>query len=92
MSAYKTEQYRLVHRGREFHFVTYEGHAANPAKGEPAMVASWFLMNAGKRQLVMPQTAGQEPEELGRLLTRWLDAHAFAPTPEPPQRRRLRSA
>jgi hypothetical protein len=92
MSAYKTEQHRLVHRGREFHFVTYEGHPANPAKGEPAMVASWFLMNAGKRQLVMPQTAGQEPEELGRLFTKWLDAHAFAPTPEPPHRRRLRSA
>lgn len=92
MSGYKTEQHRLVHRGREFHFVTYEGHAANPAKSEVAEPPSWFLMNAGKRRLVMAQTVGQEEAELDRLLTVWLDLNAFAPILAPTSHRRLRSA
>jgi len=37
MSGYKTVQCRLAHRGQMFHFVTYEGHKANPAKDVDAL-------------------------------------------------------
>jgi hypothetical protein len=29
MSAYRNQQHRLVHRGKEFHFVSYEGLPAD---------------------------------------------------------------
>ena len=36
MSNYKTDQCRLLHRGKEFHFVSYEAHEANAARNEIA--------------------------------------------------------
>ena len=54
MSRHTVLQHRLVHRGREFHFVSYEGHPANPTRGEEAMPPTWFLMSSGKRWNVMP--------------------------------------
>lgn len=77
MSGYKVEQRRLTLRGREFHFVSYEGQLANPARQQPATVPTWFLMNAGKRWAVMPHQPGQEPDELDRLLTQWLEVYVF---------------
>lgn len=73
MSAYKTDQRRLLHRGREFHFVSYEGQHANPARGIEETPANWCLMIAGKRWEVMPQVAEQEPGELEEQLHAWLD-------------------
>jgi len=78
MSGYKIEQQRLSHRGRTFHFVSYEGSPANPAKAVPATEPTWFLMSSGKRWAVMPQLAGQEVAERERLLVEWLDRHVFA--------------
>lgn len=77
MSSYKVEQRRLTHRGREFHFVSYEGQVANPARHQPAMVPTWFLMSAGKRWAVMPHDPGHEALELDRLLSQWLEVHVF---------------
>ena len=81
MSNYKTDQCRLLHRGKEFHFVSYEAHEANAARNEIAAPAMWFLMRAGHRHAVMPQVAGQEPLERDRLLADWLDAEVFAGPP-----------
>lgn len=78
--SYKTDQCRIVHRGREFHFVSYDGHVANIAKGEVAAPAMWYLMMAGKRYEVMPQEAGQPATERDLLLADWLDTHVFHAT------------
>ena len=77
MSSYKMEQRRLVHRGREFHFVSYEGHLANPVKEVLAMPPTWFLMQGGKRWPVMPQLRDQQPDEVERGLISWLESHVF---------------
>jgi len=88
MSGYKTDQRRLVHRGREFHFVSYEGHLANPGRGVDAMPATWFLMNGGKRWAVMPQVPDQEAGDLETHFTTWLDQHVFSGVPKAQRVRR----
>ena len=77
MSGHKTDQRRVVHRGREFHFVSYDGIAANPNLGSAASPPSWFLMNGGKRWLVMPEVPDQPEADLDRELHAWLDLHVF---------------
>lgn len=72
MGGYKVEQRRLFFRGREFHFVSYEGSRANPNRGQPETPPTWFLMSAGRRLQVMPQMEGQEAEDLDRCLLDWL--------------------
>jgi hypothetical protein len=78
MSAYKIEQKRLQHRGREFHFVSYEGQLANPAKALAAVPPGWYLMQSGKRIPVMPQDRDQPAEAVEKVLIQWLDSHVFA--------------
>jgi hypothetical protein len=75
---YKTDQQHLVHRGRAFHFVSYEGLIANPKKEQEATPDTWFLMCAGKRWAVMPQVAEQARSELDAQLGRWLDENIFS--------------
>lgn len=77
MSAYKTDQYRLVHRGRRFHFVSYEAKQANLRTGEAATADTWFLMCAGKRWPVCAQVPDQSPELVVAALIRWLDEKVF---------------
>lgn len=77
MSAYRIDQRRLVYRGREFHFVSYEGHAANPARDVPAVPPTWFLIQSGKRWRVMDQIPGQLEDETNRRLLRWVEVHVF---------------
>lgn len=72
MTSYKNEQRRVTFRGRDFHFVSYDGHPANERTGQPAEPPMWYLMNAGKRFPVMPQVAGQEASDVDRALTVWL--------------------
>lgn len=79
MSSYKTDQHRVVHRGREFHFVSYEPKEANVRTGEAAMPATWFLMAAGKRWPVFTQVSGQEQDAVLGALTQWLDRNIFSP-------------
>ena len=73
MGGYKVQQRQLVHRGRVFHFVSYDGQRANVARGLPASDATWFLMSAGTRWEVAPQVAGEEEGELYVRLIEWLD-------------------
>ncbi len=79
--AYKTDQHRLLYRGRTFHFVSYEGLLANANKEQVATPPTWFLMNGGKRWAVMPQVPDQPPAELDEHLSRWLDEHVFQLAP-----------
>lgn len=71
------QQRRLLYRGREFHFVSYEGRPANPKRAQAATEPAWWLMGAGARWEVVPFHPGQAMDELDALFTRWLDAHVF---------------
>ena len=77
LSSYKVEQRRLTHRGREFHFVSYEPQVANERRGEPAVPAMWYLMIEGRRHRVMPHIKGQDLDELDQQLLAWIDAEIF---------------
>ena len=81
MSAYKTQQHRLVHRGRPFHFVSYEGQDADLKRERPETPPSWYLMLAGKRWMVMPEVGPTTPEELDRRFGEWLDSRVFSGAP-----------
>jgi hypothetical protein len=71
------EQRRLTYRGREFHFVSYDGQPANVKRGQVATAPAWWLMGAGTRWEVIPCRPGQSQEELDRLFTSWLETHVF---------------
>jgi hypothetical protein len=77
VSSHKVEQRRLSHRGREFHFVSYDAQAANERRGEPAIPPMWYLMNEGKRRPVLPHVPGQELIELDGALLRWVDEQVY---------------
>jgi hypothetical protein len=77
VSSYKVEQRRLKHRGREFHFVSYEAQVANERRGVSASPPMWYLMNEGKRRPVLPHVPGQELVELDGALLRWVDEQVF---------------
>jgi hypothetical protein len=81
MSAYKTQQVRLVHRGQSFHFVSYEGRPADPKLQQSETPATWYLMLAGKRWMVCPEAGETAPEEMNRRFGEWLDAHVFSAAP-----------
>ncbi len=81
MSSYKTQQHRLVHHGRAFHFVSYEGQAADEKHQQPATPPSWYVMLGGKRWIVVPQLADLTPAELDRVFMAWLEAHVFGDAP-----------
>jgi hypothetical protein len=78
MPAYKPDQRHLSHRGRSFHFVSYEGRPANPKKELAAVGPAWFLMGPAKRWRVMSQVDDQSETEIERRLIAWLDSHVFA--------------
>ncbi len=78
MSQFKSEQRRLSHHGREFHFVAYEGRVANDRRGETELPAMWFLMNEGKRTAVLAHALGQAGDALDAQLIGWLDDNVFA--------------
>lgn len=89
MSSHKVEQRRLSHRGREFHFVSYDAQVANERRGQPAIPAMWYLMNEGKRRPVLPHVPGQELMELDVALLQWVDEQVFGGAlPARPARRR----
>ncbi|MGA2382607.1 MAG: hypothetical protein ABSG61_04150 [Gemmatimonadales bacterium] len=81
MSSYKTQQHHLVRRSRSFHFVSYEGHPADPKRQQPETPPSWYLMLAGKRWIVMPEVSDTSPEELDRQFGAWLDERVFGSAP-----------
>jgi hypothetical protein len=77
VTTHKVEQRRLSHRGREFHFVSYDAQIANERRGVEAVPPMWYLMNEGKRRPVLPHVPGQELVELDDALLRWVDEQVF---------------
>jgi hypothetical protein len=90
MSTYKTDQQHVLHRGRDFHFVSYEGQRADAARDQGETPPTWFLMGAGKRWAVMPQTIGLTPVDLHARLVQWLDENVFTQVEVPPPPPRIR--
>lgn len=88
VSSHKVEQRRLSHRGREFHFVSYDAQVANERRGQEAVPPMWYLMNEGKRRPVLPHVPGQELVELDDALLRWVDEQVFGAKPALLQRQR----
>jgi hypothetical protein len=81
MSGYRTQQHRLIRRGRTFHFVSYEGQPADMKRLQPEMPPTWYLMLAGKRWIVGPQHAESVGADLDREFGEWLDAHVLSGEP-----------
>jgi hypothetical protein len=77
MSRPTVEQRRLLYRGREFHFVSYDGLPANLKQAQPATAPAWWLMSAGTRWEVMPFHPGHDEADLDRAFMAWLDTHVF---------------
>ena len=91
LSNHKVEQRRLYHRGREFHFVSYDAQIANERRGQTAMPPMWYLMIEGKRRPVLPHTPGQELVELDDALLKWVDEQVFGLVAVTSPRQRLKS-
>jgi hypothetical protein len=77
VTRHPVEQRRFTYRGREFHFVSYDGLPANPKRAQQATAAAWWLMSGGRRWEVMPFQPGQTPHELDPQFIAWLDANVF---------------
>lgn len=78
MARLNIEQRHLTHRGRQFHFVLYEGVPGNVARLIPATGPTWYLMSSGKRWAVMPCAPEVPEDELDRRLCDWLESNIFA--------------
>ncbi len=84
MTAYRTQQHRLEHRGQSFHLVSYAGQPADETRHQAEVPASWYLMLSGKRWMVCPQLADATPDELDRGFRGWLDVHVFGDASQSP--------
>jgi len=86
MAKYQNQQRRLAHRGRRFHFISYEAQDADLKKKILAMPATWYLESSGNRWPAIPQVPEQPEAELDVQLAAWLEAYVFAawPPPAPP--------
>ncbi|MCU0621128.1 MAG: hypothetical protein MUC69_06465 [Gemmatimonadales bacterium] len=80
MAAFKVQQRHLVHRGRAFHFVSYEGRPADAGKMILATPPTWFLIASGKRWEVMTYDPDATAEQCDRRFMGWLDENVFAGT------------
>jgi broad specificity phosphatase PhoE len=78
MPAYKNLQRVVVHRGREFHFMTYDGIRADKRRDREATPPTWFLISSGKRWPVFPEVPGESDAEVDRRLVAWLEQNVFA--------------
>lgn len=77
MGGYRTDQHHVIHRGRKYHFVSYEARPANVRTGHDAEPATWCLIRAGKRWPAFPELPGQDPEEILSAFTSWLDENVL---------------
>ena len=83
MSKYKPQQRHLIIQGREYHFVSYEGHAANRRSAQPADPPMWYLMVEGHRCAVAPCDPALAPLQIDAMLAAWVATNALGPTPAP---------
>lgn len=78
MAKFRHDHHRLTHRGRAFHFISYEATAAHPGRQIEARPDTWFLVSANHRWPAIPHVAGLDVEELEAQLVGWLESEVFA--------------
>jgi len=78
MATFRHEQHRVTHRGRAFHFVSYEATTANPNKHIEELPDTWFLVSSGNRWPAIPHVPGQPITDLESQLVAWLEQVVFA--------------
>ncbi len=78
MAGFSNEQRRLTHRGKVFHFVSYDAQDAVPSRDQPAMPPTWYLLSSGNRWPAIPIQPDQPEAELDARLTEWLEVRVFA--------------
>lgn len=78
MATYRNQHHRLTHRGRAFHFISYQATAAQPARQIEARPDTWFLVSANHRWAAIPQVPGRNVDELEARLVEWLESEVFA--------------
>lgn len=83
MSKLSVEQVHLLHRGRVFHFVLYEGQPEDRKRNRAAIDPAWFLMTAGKRWEVMPHAPDQAEPVRDGLFAAWLERNVFPSAIDP---------
>ena len=79
MSSHKPQQRHLTIRGRDFHFVSYQGSAGNPQRAQLPFPAMWYLMVEGRRCPVFPYEATRSLAEVDAALTEWAEDNAMGP-------------
>lgn len=77
MGTFRNAQRRVTHRGKVFHFVSYEAQDGNLAKDLPAMPATWYLLSSGHRWPAIPLQEGDPDDATDALLAEWLEAQVF---------------
>lgn len=83
MSAFKPQQRHLTIRGRDYHFVSYEGHPADARKQLTSAPSMWFLMVEGRRFPVFPCEPSQPLLEVDAALSVWVEDNALGPVAAP---------
>jgi hypothetical protein len=78
MATFRHEQHNVTHRGRTFHFVSYEATDANPARQVEALPDTWFLVSSGHRWPAVPHVPDLAAPELDAQLIAWLERVVFA--------------
>jgi hypothetical protein len=81
LSTFKPQQRRLTIKGRAFHFVSYEGRAANERRGEKAEPSMWYLMLEGRRCPTVPCQPDQPETEIDQALLRWVEEQGLTTLP-----------
>lgn len=79
MSSHKPQQRHLIIRGRDFHFVSYQGSTGNPQRAQLPFPAMWYLMVEGRRCPVLPYEVGRSLAEVDAALTEWAEDNAIGP-------------
>ena len=85
MSAFKPQQRHLSIRGRDFHFVSYEGGPVRRREGEPIIPAMWYLMVEGRRCAALPWDPAQSLADVDRALERWVADNTTGPVEQRPK-------
>jgi hypothetical protein len=79
MSSHKPQQRHITIRGRNFHFVSYQGSRGNPQRAQLPYPAMWYLMVEGRRCPVLPCDPSLSPTELDATLAGWVEDNALGP-------------
>ena len=77
MTAYKNAQQHVVMKGRDFHFVSYDGTPANEKRGIAETGPMWYLMGPNKRWPAMPHVQDQPDDEVLTELKSWISGQGL---------------